>query len=138
MLRAGKPEESALSSFKTASITKVTLLASLAQTSPSPVLEQSLAAEECRQLKLTFEQPDEEEGALEKEKCWWLHNQAAPGRLIISTVVGPTGAKKREAINFSMANHGLGIVEKDATHLSKDWKETRNEEKKPCKSKICT
>ena len=31
-----------------------------------------------------------------------------------------TGAKRREALTFSMANHGLGIEEKDATHLSKD------------------
>ena len=57
-----------------------------------------------------------------------------PGRLFISTGVGRPAlkgdaTKKREALKFSMSNHGLGIVEKDATHLSKDWKEMKNEEK---------
>ena len=28
-----------------------------------------------------------------------------------------------------MANDGVDIVEMDATHLNKDWKETRKEEK---------
>ena len=39
------------------------------------------------------------------------------------------GAKKREALNFLMANHGLQFVEEDATHRNKKPKETRNEEK---------
>ena len=39
------------------------------------------------------------------------------------------GAKKRETLNFSMANYGVDIVEKGATHVNKDWKETRKEEK---------
>ena len=46
-----------------------------------------------------------------------------------------TGAKKREVLEFSMANHGLEIVEKDAAHLSKNWKEMKKEEKNPAKVK---
>ena len=30
-----------------------------------------------------------------------------------------TGAKKRDALNFSMANYGVDVVEMDATHLNK-------------------
>ena len=39
-----------------------------------------------------------------------------------------TDAKKREALDCSMANHGFEIVEKDATHLNKE-KVPRKEEK---------
>ena len=46
------------------------------------------------------------------------------------------GAKKREALNFSMPNYGVDVVEMDATHLNKDWKETWKEEKNPGKSKV--
>ena len=31
-----------------------------------------------------------------------------------------TSAKKREALNFSMANYGVDIVEMDTTHVNKD------------------
>ena len=34
-----------------------------------------------------------------------------------------------EALNFSMANDGVDIVEMNATQVNKDWKDTKKEEK---------